>query len=230
MNILFRHRQLLVLVLLPVFSSAFVPRVVASKLPLDYPDPQPSAAVTTTQRNTNTALSTSSCSAAEDTNNMPREKTPSKAMPQWYQQEISITAPSRGCHLITNKIYDAIRNDLSGIKIGMANLFIQHTSASLTINENADPDVQRDMEVALNKIVPATWTSDGTFRHVMEGEDDMPGHVKSSLMGASLNIPIRNGNLALGTWQGIYLNEHRDQGGWGGGHTRNIIITLQGQS
>lgn len=88
----------------------------------------------------------------------------------------------------------------------------------------------RDMEVALNKIVPASWTRDGTFLHTMEGDDDMPGHVKSSMMGVSLNIPIRDGRLALGTWQGIYLNEHRDQGGWGGGHTRRIIITLQGQS
>lgn len=87
----------------------------------------------------------------------------------------------------------------------------------------------RDMEVALNKIVPASWTRDGTFLHTMEGDDDMPGHVKSSMMGVSLNIPIRDGRLALGTWQGIYLNEHRDQGGWGGGHTRRIIITLQGQ-
>ena len=82
----------------------------------------------------------------------------------------------------------------------------------------------------MNKIVPGSWTRDGTFLHTMEGEDDMPGHVKSSMMGVSLNIPIRNGRLALGTWQGIYLNEHRDQGGWGGGHTRNIVITLQGQS
>ncbi len=79
-------------------------------------------------------------------------------------------------------------------------------------------------------IVPATWNRDGTFHHTMEGDDDMPGHVKSSLMGQSLNIPIRNGRLALGTWQGIYLNEHRDQGGWGGGHARQIIITLQGQA
>eukprot|EP00804_Cyclotella_cryptica_P024419 CCRYP_015870-RB/>CCRYP_015870-RB protein AED:0.26 eAED:0.26 QI:241/1/1/1/1/1/5/325/223 len=170
---------------------------------------------------TNTAL----CSIS-DTENNPM----APPIPRWYQHEISITAPSRGCHLITSQVNNAIRNDLSTIKIGMANLFIQHTSASLTINENADPDVRRDMEVALNKIVPAQWTKDGTFRHTMEGEDDMPGHVKSSLMGPSLNIPIKNCRLALGTWQGIYLNEHRDQGGWGGGHTRNIVITLQGQS
>ena len=119
---------------------------------------------------------------------------------------------------------------MATIRIGMANLFIQHTSASLTVNENADPDVRRDLEQALNKIVPASWNRDGTFLHTMEGDDDMPGHVKSSLMGPSLNIPITNGRLALGTWQGIYLNEHRDQGGWSGGHTRNIVITLQGQS
>lgn len=151
------------------------------------------------------------------------------SVPRWYQKTISITAPSRGCHLITADVNKAIKNEISNINIGMMNLFIQHTSASLTINENADPDVRRDMEVALNKIVPAEWNRDGTFRHTLEGDDDMPGHVKSSLMGPSLNIPIVNGRLGLGTWQGIYLNEHRDQGGWGGGHTRNIVITLQGQ-
>lgn len=90
-------------------------------------------------------------------------------------------------------------------------------------------DVRVDMETALNKIVPAQWHRDGSFTHTMEGEDDMAGHVKSSLMGVSLNIPISGGRLALGTWQGVYLNEHRNQGGWGGGHTRNIVITLQGQ-
>lgn len=151
-------------------------------------------------------------------------------IPRWFQHEISITAPSRGCHLITSDIQKAIKGDLSSINIGMCNIFVQHTSASLTINENADPDVRRDMEVALNKLVPAQWNRDGTFRHTLEGDDDMPGHVKSSLMGTSLNIPIRKGQLALGTWQGIYLNEHRDQGGWGGGHTRRLIITLQGQT
>jgi secondary thiamine-phosphate synthase enzyme len=85
------------------------------------------------------------------------------------------------------------------------------------------------MEVALNLLVPAQWNRDGTFKHTLEGDDDMPGHVKSSLMGVSLNIPITNGRLALGTWQGIYLNEHRDLGGYGGGHRRNIVVTLQGQ-
>lgn len=148
--------------------------------------------------------------------------------PLWYQHAITVTAPSRGCHLITGEILKAAGDDLKVIEIGMCNFFIQHTSASLTINENADPDVRTDMETALNKLVPALWNRDGTFRHTMEGDDDMPGHVKSSLMGVSLNIPIRHGKLALGTWQGVYLNEHRDQGGWGGGHKRSIIVTLQG--
>ena len=168
-----------------------------------------------------------SLSSSSSENMAPSSST--SMVPLWFQHAISITAPSRGCHLITHDIHKAIRNDLSQIQIGLCHLFIQHTSASLTINENADADVRRDMEVALNKIVPASWNRDGSFKHTLEGDDDMPGHVKSSLMGVSLTIPIRNGQLALGTWQGIYLNEHRDQGGWGGGHTRNIIITLQGQ-
>ena len=169
---------------------------------------------------------------SDNNNNMastpPTTTTTNTGIPQWFQHEITITAPSRGCHLITGDIQKAISKDLGKIRIGMCNLFVQHTSASLTINENADPDVRRDMEVAMNKIVPASWNRDGTFWHTMEGDDDMPGHVKSSLMGASINIPIRNGRLALGTWQGVYLNEHRDQGGWGGGHSRHIVITLQG--
>ena len=140
-----------------------------------------------------------------------------------------MTAPSRGCHLITSDVNKAVKDEIARIKTGMANIFVQHTSCSLTINENADPDVRRDLETALNKIAPSSWNHDGTFKHTMEGDDDMPGHLKSSLMGVSLNIPITNGKLALGTWQGIYLNEHRDQGGWGGGHTRSIVITLQGQ-
>lgn len=199
-----KAHRLLLLVLLPA-SVAFSPAALSIH---SFVSAQP------------TSSSTSLCSAS---NTAP-------AIPMWAQHEISITAPSRGCHLITSEVNKAIQKDIASMKIGMANLFIQHTSASLTINENADPDVRRDMEVALNKICPGQWTKDGTFHHTMEGEDDMPGHVKSSLMGVSLNIPIKNGRLALGTWQGIYLNEHRDQGGWGGGHTRRIIITLQGQS
>eukprot|EP00544_Gedaniella_sp_CCMP2646_P014655 CAMPEP_0202500652 /NCGR_PEP_ID=MMETSP1361-20130828/33754_1 /ASSEMBLY_ACC=CAM_ASM_000849 /TAXON_ID=210615 /ORGANISM="Staurosira complex sp., Strain CCMP2646" /LENGTH=154 /DNA_ID=CAMNT_0049133165 /DNA_START=85 /DNA_END=549 /DNA_ORIENTATION=- len=150
-------------------------------------------------------------------------------VPRYFQHQITVTAPSRGCHLITNDVLKAIGKDLKTIDTGLCNLFCQHTSASLTINENADPDVRTDMETALNKLVPAEWCRNGLFQHTMEGDDDMPGHVKSSLMGVSLTIPITKGRLALGTWQGIYLNEHRNQGGWGGGHARNIVITLQGQ-
>ena len=177
-----------------------------------------------------TGRSSGTCLSSTNPNNDPPEAGITMSAPVWFQKEISITAPSRGCHLVTSDITKAIGGDLSKTKVGLCNLFIQHTSASLTVNENADPDVRRDMEVALNKIVPAEWNRDGTFRHTLEGDDDMPGHVKSSLMGPSLTIPIRNGRLGLGTWQGIYLNEHRDQGGWGGGHTRHIIITMQGQT
>ena len=97
------------------------------------------------------------------------------ATPRWYQKTISITAPSRGCHIITNEVNKAIKDEISTIQVGMMNLFIQHTSASLTINENADPDVKVDLETALNKLVPAKWARDGTFLHTMEGEDDMAG-------------------------------------------------------
>jgi secondary thiamine-phosphate synthase enzyme len=156
-------------------------------------------------------LTTSSCclittcafASRESINPTPTTNMPT---PVWFQHELSLTAPSRGCHLVTSDILKTIGSDVSSIQMGMCNLFIQHTSASLTVNENADPDVRRDMETALNKLVPAEWNRDGTFRHTTEGDDDMPGHVKSSLMGASLNIPIRHGRLALGTWQGIYLN------------------------
>jgi hypothetical protein len=96
------------------------------------------------------------------------------SIPKWFQHEISITAPSRGCHLITSQIITTISKDVSQITIGLAHIFCLHTSASLTINENADPDVRLDLEAALNKIVPASWNHDGTFRHTMEGDDDMP--------------------------------------------------------
>lgn len=120
------------------------------------------------------------------------------SVPRWYQKSISITAPSRGCHLITSEVNKAIKDEMATINIGMANFFIQHTSASLTVNENADPDVRKDLEAALNKIAPESWNHDGTFKHTTEGDDDMPGHLKSSLMGVSLNIPISKGRLALG--------------------------------
>jgi len=137
----------------------------------------------------------------------------------WLQKEISIPPKPRGFHLITNDIINNI-NVIKTVENGLLNLFIKHTSASLTINENADPTVRADFESHFNHIVPE---KQGYYSHIMEGPDDMPAHLKSSILGSSINIPITNGSLNLGTWQGIYLCEHRDRGG-----SRNIIATING--
>ena len=176
------------------------------------------AATTATKTETTTAPATSTT------------ETVCMRTPVWIQKQITVVAPSRGCHLITNDILEAVASEMKLIQIGMCNLFLQHTSASLTINDQVDAHVRTDMETALNKLVPAEWGRNGTFKHAVEGDDDMPGHMKCSMMGVSLNIPISNGKLALAPCQGLYLNEHRDAGGWFGGHARNIVITLQGQS
>ena len=137
----------------------------------------------------------------------------------WLQRSIGLEPRPRGFHLITREVLDAIP-ELHEYALGWLHLFIQHTSAGLTINENADPDVRVDMETAVNLICPESMP----FVHTCEGPDDMPAHVKSSLFGCSLMLPIANGQLALGTWQGIYLCEHRDRGG-----SRRILATLNGQ-
>ena len=137
----------------------------------------------------------------------------------WRQHHFSLPAVARGCHLVTSHIIKHIESDLKAFDVGLCHVFIQHTSASLSINENADPDVRKDMETILNRLVP----ENAGYVHDDEGSDDMPAHAKSSLMGASVSIPITNGRLALGTWQGIYLCEHRDRGG-----ARNVVVTLQG--
>lgn len=126
----------------------------------------------------------------------------------------------RGFHLITAQVTRSVP-ELRQVRIGLLNVFIQHTSASLTINENADPDVRIDFETALNHLVPETLD----YVHTIEGTDDMPAHIKSSLMGCSLIIPIADGQLALGTWQGIYLCEHRDAA-----TSRQLVLTLQGET
>ena len=131
-----------------------------------------------------------------------------------------LPAKSRGVHLITAEIVNAI-GPLAEIEVGFLQVFIQHTSASISINENADPDVRVDMETAMNLICPESFP----YRHTCEGPDDMPAHVKSSLIGNQLTIPISSGNLALGTWQGIYLCEHRDRGG-----RRRLVLTAMGCS
>ena len=139
----------------------------------------------------------------------------------WAQYEFNLAPKPRGFHLITDEVVNRLPQ-LGLIEIGLLHLFILHTSASLTINENADPDVRVDMETYLDHIAPEQGL---TLQHTIEGPDDMPAHVKSSLLGASVSLPIRSGKLALGTWQGIYLCEHRNIGG-----PRRIIATLHGKS
>ncbi|MBU1101383.1 MAG: secondary thiamine-phosphate synthase enzyme YjbQ [Bacteroidetes bacterium] len=138
----------------------------------------------------------------------------------WIQKQISLNSYPRGFHLVTREI-EAQVPELSKITMGLAHIFIQHTSASLTLNENADPDVRVDMESHFNKIAPEHAPY---YVHTLEGSDDMPAHIKSSLLGASVTVPITNGRLNLGTWQGIYLCEHRNRGG-----SRRIVVTLQGE-
>lgn len=137
----------------------------------------------------------------------------------WSQKQFRLPAFRRGCHLITPRVLQEIQL-ISTLKTGLLHVFSQHTSASLTINENADPDVRTDMETALNHLVPETLN----YVHTVEGPDDMPAHVKASLMGSSLSIPISGGILLLGTWQGIYLCEHRDRA-----EGRSLVLTLFGQ-
>jgi len=136
----------------------------------------------------------------------------------WLQRRVTLAPRSRGCHLITQEIEQALP-DIGGIRTGLLHVFIQHTSASLTINENADRDVRVDLESSLNSLAP----EDFPYTHTIEGPDDMPAHVKASLMGSSVTIPVGGGTLLLGTWQGIYLCEHRNQGG-----SRNLVLTLWG--
>ena len=136
-----------------------------------------------------------------------------------FQKEIVLKPYSRGYHLITDEILDQLI-ELKEIQIGWMQVFIKHSSASLTINENADPSVRIDFESHMNKMVPENAPY---YTHTYEGSDDMPAHIKSSLMGASVQIPITNGRLNLGTWQGIYLCEHRNYGG-----ARKLVLTVLG--
>lgn len=138
----------------------------------------------------------------------------------WDQTTIQLPALSRGFHIITNDVLSQ-GPDLRNCQVGLLHLFIQHTSASLAINENADPDVRGDLERHFNAMVPENAPH---YRHTLEGPDDMPAHIKSVMIGSSLILPVSDGHLALGTWQGIYLCEHRDHAGG-----RSIVATLQGR-
>ena len=137
----------------------------------------------------------------------------------WYQKEISLAPKKRGFHLVTEEVIRQIP-EIRKIKTGIVHIFIKHTSASLTLNENADPTVRTDMETHFNKMIPENMPY---YEHDTEGSDDMPAHLKSVVIGNSVSIPITNGKFNLGTWQGIYLCEHRNYGG-----SRNIVITIMG--
>jgi len=139
----------------------------------------------------------------------------------WAQGRITLAPRPRGFHLITQEILDAVEG-LSQIRVGILNLLIQHTSASLTLNENASPDVRRDFESWFDDAVPERA---GFWTHTLEGPDDMPAHIKASVLGPSLSLPLANGRPALGTWQGLYLCEHRDHGG-----PRSIVATAFGEA
>jgi secondary thiamine-phosphate synthase enzyme len=141
----------------------------------------------------------------------------------WQQTLVTLRARPRGFHLVTDEIVAGLRElrELRECRIGLLHVWLQHTSASLTVNENADPAVRRDFERFFNRLVPQG--RDG-YEHDDEGPDDLPAHFKASLLGCQLTLPVTNGRLALGTWQGIYLGEHRDAGG-----ARKVLVTLQGE-
>jgi secondary thiamine-phosphate synthase enzyme len=137
----------------------------------------------------------------------------------WIQKEVVLEPRPRGFHLVTDEIVRALP-EIARVKIGLAHLFIQHTSASLCVNENADPSVRADLESSFNALAPEDAPY---YEHTVEGPDDMPAHVKAALIGTSVEIPITNGRLNLGTWQGVYLCEHRDRGG-----ARRVVVTISG--
>lgn len=138
----------------------------------------------------------------------------------WIQKEIQLKPYPRGFHLVTNEILNQL-TEIKNIRIGVAHLLLKHTSASLSLNENYDPDVRRDMESYFNRNVSE---NEHYYVHTSEGSDDMPAHIKSTIIGTAVSVPITNGKFNLGTWQGIYLCEHRNHGG-----SRRIVITLQGE-
>jgi secondary thiamine-phosphate synthase enzyme len=139
----------------------------------------------------------------------------------WIQREIALAPRPRGFHLITREVVEALP-ELRDVRVGICQLFLRHTSASLTVNENASPDVRADFETWFDTVVPEDF---GGWTHTLEGPDDMPAHIKASLLGPSLSLPVSGGRLALGTWQGVYLCEHRDHGG-----PRSLLATAWGES
>jgi secondary thiamine-phosphate synthase enzyme len=139
----------------------------------------------------------------------------------WLQREIILTPRPRGFHLITDELARALP-ELARFRVGVAHFFIQHTSASLCVNENADPTVRIDLEQSFNELAPEDAPY---YRHTVEGPDDMPAHIKAALIGSSVSLPITNGRLNLGTWQGLYLCEHRDRAA-----SRRVVATISGET
>ena len=137
----------------------------------------------------------------------------------WFQRSLQLSPFRRGFHLITEKVVAAVP-EISPMRVGLLHVFVQHTSASITINENADPDVPADLESSFDALAP----EDFPYRHTCEGPDDMPAHVKAAMLGSSVSIPVAEGRLCLGTWQGIYLCEHRNRASG-----RNLVLTLWGE-
>lgn len=137
----------------------------------------------------------------------------------WFQKQLALPAHPRGFHLITDEVEGGLP-EIRNVRVGLLHVYIMHTSASLSINENADADVPRDLESSFNSIAPEEFP----YRHTVEGPDDMPAHVKASLLGSSVSIPVRDGRLCLGTWQGIYLCEHRNRAS-----SRKLMLTMQGE-
>ena len=137
----------------------------------------------------------------------------------WLQRQLRLPAHPRGFHLVTEQVLGALP-ELAQVKIGLLHVFIQHTSASITINENADRDVPADLESSFNELAPESFP----YRHTVEGPDDMPAHVKAAMLGSSVSVPVADGRLCLGTWQGLYLCEHRNHAG-----SRRLVLTLQGE-
>lgn len=138
----------------------------------------------------------------------------------WFQKQVSLKARARGFHLITSEILEQLP-ELQQLRVGLLHVFLQHTSASLTLNENADPAVRRDFEAFFNRAVAE---NEAYYEHTDEGSDDLPAHLKSSLLGCGITIPVTDGRLSLGTWQGVYLCEHRNQGG-----SRRVMVTMFGE-
>jgi secondary thiamine-phosphate synthase enzyme len=138
----------------------------------------------------------------------------------WLQRDLTLRPRPRGFHVVTREVVEQLP-ELRELRAGLCHLFLRHTSASLTLNENASPDVRHDFEAWFDAAVPEDFRG---WTHTLEGPDDMPAHLKASLLGPSLSLPVRDGDLALGTWQGIYLCEHRDRGG-----PRSLLVTLHGE-